>query len=224
MARFCAKCNVAASNNATFCNKCGDASRKRCSRLSVIYLSIRTGLRPQGLVPATRRIPDWKVRARTSALRGVFYDPLLLCTSLRGRDSGGRRLRRGVQEHRGHRQAGQGPPDGPQLLPLVGGHLLIPLPFIHLGVLIPVLTAMILALANLYNVTVSPRRLLVYFAASCGATTLGQLTFWIVMASIFGWSMPLVAWLVEPVRLRLDVWARRDGHPLHAEIRSSQPH
>jgi uncharacterized protein (DUF697 family) len=192
MARFCSKCNIAASNNATFCNKCGE-------RL------------PQSPAETPDHSP---VNPYKAEVAGVEYPRRPAGGDSFGgadsRDEGtsfaavpsGRTPR--VTAGEGKDEVSQAETDTlDRARQIVRNYSLwsaaiwlVPVPFIHIIVLIPVLTSMIVSLANLFTLTVSPRRLLVYFAASTGATALGHLTFWIVMASIFGWSMPMITWIV----------------------------
>lgn len=195
MARFCKGCGTAANDRATFCNKCGD-------RL------------PQGL---SSSIPEVERAAPANPYRSDDD----ATTRKRGSGNltaAGRETGSGAS--RIPPSPGTPPPrllDGPSDLDAMdvaaapaspdtlvrarqivrtfslwsAGLWLIPIPVFDLVVLIPVLTAMIVSLANLFQVTVSPRRLLMYFAASSGAFVFGQVTLFIIM-----WSIPFVGKLV----------------------------
>ena len=193
MARICKGCGTAANDRATFCNTCGGRLQQGLSS-SMPEAQHAAPANPyrsdNDATTRTRESGDLKATGReTGAGASRVPPPAAAATA-----TPPPRRKAGASDLDAMDSAAD--PSNPadtstrarQIVRTYSlwsaGLWLIPLPFANLVVLIPVLTSMVASLANLYQVSTSPRKLLMYFAASSGAFVFGQVTLFILLSFV----------------------------------------
>ncbi len=189
MAKFCNKCGAQVRENARFCNICGNSLRLAPTSVSPTAASSTLPTSPTtsaaaSSVPPVAQAPQffqsYDFEPGGPSNRQTSSSPYPSLSSTPARDSS-RPLPPlsdffGAEDDDESNKRELAEDTIMNFSLWAAAIVLVPIPFCDLVLLMPIQSAMVIAIGKVYGVNETPERILAIIAGSCGASVFGQLT------------------------------------------------